>query len=83
MDHINEEEYNEFLEERGGVLNDIKQFLQTILAYFEDMEENRNFAPANIVRTENLELLIKSLRLLHALYGYPASNDTEGNIDWP
>ena len=81
MDRINEEEYNEFIAERGGVLNDIQQFLQMILAYFEDMEEKRGFAPDNIVTAQNLQLLVKSLRLLHALYGYPEKNDTEGNID--
>ena len=83
MDLTNE--CNEFLKERGRVVNDIEQFLQMILVYFEDMEEkkeiNPEFAPNEIVTAPNLQLLIKSLRLLHALYGYPARNDTEGNID--
>ena len=55
-----------------------------ILAYFEDMEEKQGFAPDKIVTAQNLQLLIKSLRLLHALLGYPARNDEKGNVwyDW-
>ena len=47
MDLMNE--CNEFLKERRGVVNDIEQFLQMILAYFEDMEEIQGFAPNEIV----------------------------------
>ena len=75
----NDEEYGEFTEERGKALNDIEQFLQMILAYFEDMEEKRGFKKDAIVK--ELQPLIKSLCLLHALYGYPKKNDEQGNID--
>ncbi len=74
------EKYGEFTEERGTVFNDIEQFLQMILVYFEDMEENRKFK-RHVIATAKLQPLIESLCLLHALYGYPEKNDTQGNTD--
>ena len=64
------DEYNLFQVERGEVYNDIGQFLMMTLTYFEDMETTKHWHPDVIAA--NLQGLIKSLCLVHALHGYPA-----------
>ncbi len=51
-----------------------------ILASFEDMEENWGLK-RDVIATARLQPLVKSLRLLHALYGYPEKGDKQGNTD--
>ena len=74
MDIDIDSEYNHFQVERRKVYNDIGQFLMMTLTYFEDMEKKRHFRPDVIAA--NLQGLIKSLCLLHALHGYPADPNT-------
>jgi hypothetical protein len=76
--------FHDFLEERGAILEDIREFLRAVLLYCLDMEDNLDFKP-NVIANENLVSLIESLCLIHGLYGYPAlnANRARGNNDSP
>ena len=70
--------FKDFLKERSEILKDIKQFLFMIFRYFVQMEKD-NFEPEFFV-TETVCSLLKSLCLIHGLYGYPELNSSENNI---
>lgn len=77
--------YEMFLKERGNVLEEIKQFLMMVLDYFFDMEQKLGLELVVAIIKENLsslKSLIKSLCLIHGLYGYPAETDKPGKNDW-
>ena len=68
--------FEDFLKERSVVHNEIKQFLKMVLNYCVKMEDTCGLRPYAI-GTKHVILLIKSLRLIHALYGYPTAELTD------
>ena len=72
------DDFGNFLKERGEVLKDIKQFLFMIFRYLVQMEKN-GFKPEFFV-TETVCSLLKSLCLIHGLYGYPELNPSVNSI---
>ena len=64
--------YEVFLDERSSILNDIKQFLHIVLSF---QQESIKLAGVSLPG-EDVQKFIKSLCLIHALYGYPG----EGNV---
>ena len=66
-----------FLKQRNAIIKDIEQFLLMMCKYFSDWEKCLD--PASFI-TETVCSLIKSLCLIHGLYGYPALNSSTDNI---
>ena len=64
-----EDGFEDFLKERGEILKDIEQFLFMVFRYFLYMEE-QEFEPDFFI-TDTVCILIKSICLIHGLYGYP------------
>ena len=64
--------YTNFLKERKCILEDIKQFLEMVLIYFGMMENKWGHDRVVNANEKSVKLLMKSLCLIHALYGYPA-----------
>jgi hypothetical protein len=78
------ERYKRFLDERSNILEEIKQFLMMVLDYFFDLEQKLGYEFVVQAVEKNLssvESLIKSLCLIHGLYGYPADTDNRGKSD--
>lgn len=67
------DEFDQFLGERRMIVEDIEQFLTSVLLYCVDTESNYNLEPYKI-GTKHARSLILSLYKIHALYGYPTAN---------
>jgi hypothetical protein len=80
MDPETEGRYKAFLKERRKILEDIKQFLNMVLTYFSFLETKWGGCESVVsaINIESMKSLIKSLCLIHGLYGYPADNDNTG-----
>ena len=72
------EQFQFFLKERNQILQDIEQFLFTTFRYFLMMENEEYRTP--LFATETVGSLIKSLCLIHGLYGYPGPNPSANSI---
>ena len=70
--------YAYFLEERCKILDDIEEFLRMILLFFISMELDLKKSRENI--SQNLRRIVKSLYVLHGLYGFPGSDSAKDNI---
>ena len=68
--------YGVFLDERSLILRDIKGFLNLVLHFQHEYEKRAK--PPSLNNAEDVRKLIKSLCLIHALYGYPGNE--EGNV---
>jgi hypothetical protein len=75
--------FQKFLEERCSIHKDIKDFLYMVLKCCLKLEETASDSAVSSQKftetSEKLQSLIKSLCLIHALYGYP--NET-GKLSW-
>ena len=69
--------YHYFLEERSKVLGDIEEFLRMILRY---LIRTNMAAPLPTTVSRNVRLVIKSLYVLHGLYGFPRLDSTKDLI---
>ena len=70
-----------FQQERSLALNDIKQFSLMVLEFLSDMEGKKGYEHVvNAVSASKSSVisLVKSLCLIHGLYGYPADSDNTG-----
>ena len=82
--------FESFQGERRTIVNDIKQFLIAVLNYCYSIEQMKKrriptqavVARINTTMSQNLHSVIKSLSLLHGLYGYPDSSnqDVTGSV---
>jgi hypothetical protein len=73
--------YELFLKERSDILEEIEEFLAMVLNYFFDLEQKLGLESVVTAVEKNLisvNSLIKSLCLIHGLYGYPAEIDKPG-----
>ena len=80
-----------FLRERRNIVKDIKEFLIAMLKYclsITEMIKNRKLSKVvvdtiTVQMNRNLHSMIKSLSLLHGLYGYPdkTSENVTGNVE--
>ena len=68
--------YDEFLLERKLILQNIKEFLYLVLNF--QHESDKRAKPSSLNNAEDVRKLIKSLCLIHALYGYPG--EEKGNV---
>ena len=75
--------FQSFLHERKSIVTDIKQFLKAVLKWcrsakkrIEQTRPTQEDVVAGITErmSRNLPFVIKSLFLLHGLYGYPDSS---------
>ena len=66
-----------FLKERSMILSDIKQFLSMVFQYCLYMEKNTKSRHIGAKIRTHLPVLMESVCLIHALYGYPDSSGNE------
>ena len=68
--------YETFRVERSLILKNIKEFLNLVLHFQHEYEKRAK--PPSLNNAGDVRKLIKSLCLIHALYGYPGNE--EGNV---
>ena len=77
-----------YLKDRAETLKDIEDFIVLLFRFLKMVQELSKVSEeddeelyTNYIRYTNFNALVKSLSLIHALYGYPSeeARESEGN----
>ena len=71
---LEENQFQHFLRERSGTLEDIESFLDAVLSFCVNMEDGWKHH-VQLDNATSWKPLLKSLSQIHGLYGYPANKD--------
>ena len=67
--------FEKFLDERSGIVDDIRLFLGAVLSFCENTERVYHLHPEQIAEAGYARSLVHSLCLIHSFYGYPTKSN--------
>lgn len=71
--------FDKFLDERKIIVKEIQEFLNVVLLYCDNQEEEYKAKPNEIISPEHARSLITSFCTIHSLYGYPRDEKDESS----